>query len=127
MKLPEKKAPDPGLPVVREMTEQFYRGDLAKLHSRFSDQMKTILTVDKLVAMRAHVEKTYGKEVAVVGEDWQVKDKDRGFVRWARFDKYDGVIQVLWFLHRDDDQVTGFFVEPAQQQPAESKAAQPLR
>jgi hypothetical protein len=107
------KPPDPGFAIVRDLTKMFYEGDLVKLHSRFSKEMKKTVPVEHLTALRARVQKEYGKEVAVLGEDWQAKDKYRGFVRWSRFDKHEGVIEVQWILHRDDDEVAGFFIQPA--------------
>jgi hypothetical protein len=111
------RTPDPALPLVRELTGQFYRGELAKLHKRFSTEMKATLTLERLTELRAKVEKDYGKEVEVLGEDWQYRGNYRGFVRWARFDRYPGPIEVIWMLHKDDDQVAGLFVQPAQNQP----------
>ena len=37
----------------------------------------------------------------------------RSFVRWARFERYDGVIGIQWVL-RDDDSIAGFWVKPDQ-------------
>jgi len=115
---PAEKTPDPGLPIVRELTQQFYRGELAKLHKKFSAEMKTTMPIEKLEALRTHVEKEYGKETQVLGEDWQTRGNYRGFMRWARFDGYSGVVEVMWMLHKDDDQVAGLFVQPAQNQDA---------
>ena len=49
----------------------------------------------------------------VLGEESQQKGEYRGFVRWARFEKFDGVIEVLWIL-REDDSIAGFYVRPAE-------------
>jgi hypothetical protein len=103
---------DPRFERVRAYTEQFYRGDLDKLYERFSPEMRSTLPLDRLRALRAQVAERYGKEVAVLGEDSQVKGEYRGFVRWARFDRYDGVMEVQWIL-RNDDSVAGLFVRPA--------------
>ena len=85
---------DPGLKVVRAYTEQFYRGDLKKLHGKFTNEMKKTLSLDQLAALRKRVADEYGKESRVIGEDSKSTDDYRGFARWTRFDKYDGVIQV---------------------------------
>jgi hypothetical protein len=103
---------DPGFERVRAYTEQFYRGDLEKLYERFSPEMRATLPLERLRALRAQIAERYGKEVAVLGEDSQVKGEYRGFVRWARFDRYDGVMEVQWIL-RKDDSVAGLFVRPA--------------
>lgn len=108
----DDRTPDPGLKVVRELTNQFYRGDLVHLHDRFSAEMKKTLSVEQLAAMRAKMEQDYGKEVALIGEDWKIKDRYRGFVRWARFDKSTDPIEIQWILHLKDDEVAGFFMRP---------------
>lgn len=108
---------EPGFAKVLEYTALFYRGDLSALHAHFSDEMKKTLPLDKLVALRASVDKQYGKEVKVLAKDTKAQGKYRAFVRWARFDKYDGVIEVLFML-RDDDTIAGFFIRPAQPPPS---------
>ena len=54
----------------------------------------------------------FTEEVEVVAEDAAVRGEYRGFVRWARFDKHDGLIEVQWIL-RPDDTIAGLFVRPA--------------
>ena len=62
--------------------------------------------------LHAHVRKNFGKETSVIGEETQTKGDRRGFVRWARFDKTDEIIEIQWIL-RPDDAVAGFFIKPA--------------
>jgi GNAT superfamily N-acetyltransferase len=96
---------------VHEYTKYFYDGDLERLQGLFTDEMKQQLTLEQLVALRRRVESEYGNEIAVLGEETQTKGKYRGFVRWARFDKHPGPIEVQWIL-REDDSIAGFFVRP---------------
>ena len=100
--------------VVRGYTAQFYDGDLGALHDRFSPEFKESLTLELLTALRENVREAYGQERAVVGEEQQSKGEYRGFVRWAKFEKVDGVIEVLWIL-REDDSIAGFFIRPTEQ------------
>jgi hypothetical protein len=103
----------PGFEAVKLYTDQFYAGEFDKLHDKFSDEMKTTVSLDKLREIHAFVAERYGHEVQVLGEDQQTKDDYRGFVRWARFSDYDGVIEIQWILHPDDT-VAGFLIEPSQ-------------
>ena len=105
---------DPGIDVVRSYIDLFYRGELQELFNRFSEEMKQTLTLEQLTGLHRQVQKDYGEETEVVGEDFQVKGEFRGFVRWARFDKYDGVIELQWIL-RTDDSIAGFFIRPAKE------------
>ncbi len=115
---PLRPTDDPGLKAVRTFTEMFYRGDLAALYARFSDEMKKSFSREQLDAMRKRVQDSYGKEAKVLGEDSQTKGDFRRFVRWARFDRYEGVIEVEWIL-RKSGSIAGFFVRPAR--PSEKK------
>lgn len=110
---PEKTQPpeDPGMKVARALTEQFYRGELQKLHDRFSDEMKQTLSLEQLQQMHAAVTSKFGKEKEVIGESSAPQGPYKAFVRWGRFDKNDGVLEVQWIL-RPDDSVAGFFIKP---------------
>lgn len=101
---------------VHEYQARFERGELAELHALFSDEMKQTLPLEKLRALRAGVAERYGKEIKALGEDTQTRGKYRAFVRWARYDKYDGVIETIFML-RSDDTIAGLFVRPAQPAP----------
>ncbi len=108
-------ASDPGLDRVHEATLDFYAGDLTKLHDRFSPELAKSLTLEQLVALHRRVAEEYGKEIAVLGEDRQSKAEYRGYVRWAKFDKFSGPIEVQWIL-KPDDTIAGFFIRPAKAQ-----------
>jgi hypothetical protein len=101
----------PGLDVVRAYTEQFYAGELQELHAKFSEEMQQSFPLGQLKALHDQVRSQYGKEIEVIGEEGQTRGEYRGFARWARFDKYDGVIEVQWIL-REDDSIAGLFVQP---------------
>ena len=54
----------------------------------------------------------FGQEIGVIAEDSSTRGEFRGFVRWARFDETDEVIELQWIL-RANDEVAGFFIRPA--------------
>ena len=108
-------AETPGLDVVRAYTAQFYAGDLQELHGRFTEEMQQSFPLGQLKALHDQVRSQYGEEIEVIGEEAQTRGEYRGFARWARFDKYDGVIEVQWIL-REDDSIAGLFVQPARPQ-----------
>jgi hypothetical protein len=102
-----------GRDTAREYTRMFYAGELEPLFEKFSPEMRTeILPLEKLRALREQVRERYGEETQVLGEDSQTKGDLRGFARWARFSRHDGVIEIRWIL-RPDDTVAGFMVIPA--------------
>jgi len=107
--------------AVREYTQMFYDGRLDELFDRFTDEMRQVVPRRQLEMIRDHAVETYGKETRVIGEDTQTKDDTRGFVRWARFDKTEDVIELQWFL-KPDDRIAGFFIRPAKRQ---GETAQP--
>ncbi len=105
--------PDPAaITVVQRYTEMFYRGEIDLLHGKFSSEMQQVLSLAQLSALHEHVIATYGKETRVIAEDAQSNADYRGFVRWARFDKTEDVIEVKWIL-KPDDTIAGFFIQPA--------------
>jgi hypothetical protein len=104
----------PQFEVVRRYTTMFYEGELEALYGKFSDEMKEVLPLGRLEALRQRVRSQYGEETEVLGEDSQQQDEYHGFVRWARFSNHDGVIEIQWIL-RDGDTIAGFFIQPAKQ------------
>jgi hypothetical protein len=100
------------LTTAREYTEMFYKGQLDLLHAEFSDEMREVVPMEQLNAMFEHAVTTYGEEIRVIAEDMQTRDDLRGFVRWARFDKTEEVIEIQWILKRNDE-IAGFFIRPA--------------
>jgi len=100
------------LTTVREYTEMFYKGQLDLLHAEFSDEMREVVPMEQLNSMFEHAVTTYGEEIRVIAEDMQTRDDLRGFVRWARFDKTEEVIEIQWIL-KQNDEIAGFFIRPA--------------
>ncbi len=108
-----------GIEVANEYTRKFYASELKELYSKFSDEMKTVLPLERLATRQAEFSTQFGPESKVVHEESKMDGGYRAFVRWARFEKYDGVIGVQWIL-REDDTIAGFFIRPAQPTVAEA-------
>ncbi len=101
----------PGTDLVNLLTDQFYSGELEDIHQRFSKQMKQQVPLQQLRLMHEYMLANFGKEVEVVGTESKQDSEYRGFVRWAKFDKHDGLIKIQWYL-KPDDTVGGFQIEP---------------
>jgi hypothetical protein len=110
---PPGPASDPAdLATVRRYTEMFYRGELDSLFEKFSDEMKEVIPRERLAALHERAVTEFGSETRVIGEDSQTKGDYRAFVRWARFDGTEDVIEIQWIL-RPDDEIAGFYIRPA--------------
>ena len=107
---------EPGTELVRRYTQMFYSGKLEQLRERFSAEMKEEFPPGRLQVMRDEVRLNLGEEIELLGEDSQTRGDYRGFVRWARFSKHDGVIQIEWTL-RDDDAIAGLIIKEARPRP----------
>lgn len=105
----------PGSEVADRYTHLFYDGELAKLFAKFSDEMKTDVPLAQLEQNHAKFVAQFGNEATVVHRESKEEDGYRAFVRWSRFEKYDGVIGIQWIL-REDDSIAGFYVRSAQPQ-----------
>jgi hypothetical protein len=101
--------------TVRRYTAMFYRGELDLLFESFSEEMREVLPMEQLSALHEHAITNFGTETRVIAEDSQVKNDYRGFVRWARFDKTDAIIEIQWIL-RPNDEIAGFYIRPAQKE-----------
>jgi hypothetical protein len=101
--------------TVRRYTAMFYRGELEQLFENFSDEMREVVPREQLSAIHEHAVTNFGQETSVIAEDSAVKNDYRGFVRWARFDKTDAIIEIQWIL-RPNDEIAGFFIRPAQKE-----------
>ncbi len=104
--------PPEDLAVVREYTALFYDGELERLHARFTAEMREVVPLEQLQSVFDHAVENYGAQTRVIGEESQVKDDYRGFVRWAHFDKTEEVIEIQWIL-KANDEIAGFFIRPA--------------
>ncbi len=101
-----------GTDLVNLLTDQFYSGEFEDIHQRFSVEMKQQVSLDRLRLMHEYMVANFGKEVEVVDTEAKQDGEYRGFVRWAKFDKYDdGLIKIQWYL-KPDDTVGGFQIEP---------------
>jgi len=97
---------------VRLYTQLFYDGKLDELYDHFSAGMREVLPREDLEQLRRHTLETYGHETKLLGEEAAARGEFRAFVRWARFDKHDGIMEVQWRL-RPDDSIAGFLIRPA--------------
>ncbi len=109
-----RPAPDAAmLAKVHEYTERFYRGEIDSLYDEFSPGLKQELSLEQFSTVYEYVGENLGEEIQVVGEDAATNDEYRGFVRWARFEKTDEVIEIRWTLRRDDNSIAEFWIRPA--------------
>jgi hypothetical protein len=114
---PEPSVDADELAVVREYTQMLYRGELDLLHAKFSDEFSESFPLDKLSAVYEQIATNFGKETQVLREDSQRNEEYRAFVRFARFEKIEQVVEVQWILRAADDQIAGFFIRPARGTP----------
>jgi hypothetical protein len=103
------------LATVHRYTQMFYDGQLDLLHQEFSDEMRQVVPLEQLSSIHEYAITNYGMETRIISEDTQEKDGVRGFVRWARFDKTDEIIEIQWML-KANDEIAGFFIRPAKKQ-----------
>ena len=110
---PQPPAIDPvALATVRKYTEMFYEGQLDLLHAKFSEEMRQTVPMEQINLMFEHAVTTYGTETGLIAEEMQTRDDYRAFVRWARFDKTEEIIEIQWIL-KQNDEIAGFFIRPA--------------
>jgi hypothetical protein len=103
----------------RKLTERFYKDELQAVFDEFSDEMKSEVPLAKLTAIRDKVRSELGSETQLLREKVDMEGDYFECRRHARFDKFAGVIELIWYL-RQDDRVAGFFVRPVEPQ-AESQ------
>jgi hypothetical protein len=103
---------DAGVDVVHRYTEMFFSGQTEQLREKFSEEMKQQFPAGRLELMLGRVQDSLGEPVEIVGEDSQSRGEYRAYVRWARFSKHEGIVEIQWIL-RPDDKVAGFFVRDA--------------
>jgi hypothetical protein len=107
-------APDAALRAkVHEYTERFYRGEIDLLYDEFSPGLKEEFSLQQFSTLYEYVGEHFGNEIQIIGEDAATSDEYRGFVRWARFDKTEEIIEIRWTLRRDDDSIAEFWIKPA--------------
>ena len=109
-----RPAPDAAmLAKVHEYTERFYRGEIDLLYDEFSPGLKQELSLERFSTIYEYVGENFGVETQIIEEDAAANDEYRGFVRWARFDKTDEIIEIRWTLRRDDNSIVEFWIRPA--------------
>lgn len=94
--------------VARSYTQDFYRGELEKIHGQFSAEMKESVTLQKLTAIHQQLVTRFGKEAELLGEDLADQGDVIGYRRTARFEE-GTVLEVLWAV-RPDGEIAGFFI-----------------
>jgi hypothetical protein len=108
------------LAKAHEYTERFYRGELDLLHDAFSPGLKEEVSLEQLSTVYEYVRQNFGKQTEIISEDTAVNDEYRGFVRWARFEKTDRIIEIRWTLRRDDDTIAEFWIRPSEKRTGSS-------
>jgi len=98
----------------RKATQQFLKRDTLALWAQMTPDMQAaVKTADGLAQFRADLDKQFGEEQAVLGEDVTEQNGVRLYLRTARWSKPATPIQMLWaFL--PDKRIAGFYVRPAQ-------------
>ncbi len=101
-----------------EYTERFYRGEIDLLYDEFSPGLRQELSLEQFSTIHQYVGETFGTQLQIVREDVATSDEYRAFIRWARFDKTEQIIEIRWTLRRDDDSIAEFWIRPAQAETA---------
>ncbi len=101
------------LAKVHDYTARFYRGEIDLLYDEFSPGLKQELSLEQFSTLYEYVGENFGKQTQIIEEDAAATDEYRGFVRWARFDKTDDIIEIRWTLRRDDNSIVEFWIRPA--------------
>ena len=110
-------APDAAvLAKGHECTERFYRGEIDLLYDEFSPGLRQQLSLEQFSTIYEYVGENFGKQTEIIAEDAAASDEYRGFIRWARFDKTDKIIEIRWTLRRDDNSIAEFWIRPARKE-----------
>lgn len=96
----------------REYTTLFYDEQLETLHGFFTDDMKSSMTLAELTEIRKGLKAKLGAETELLGETTTAQDDYVVYTRRAKFEKFDGVIEVRWAL-RADHSIGALFVSEA--------------
>jgi len=96
----------------RSYTMYFYRGELGRVHANFTAKFKEAMSLAKLRDSRREVSLQLGVETELLGEEIVSKDEFKIYVRRARFEKFDGIVEVVVAM-REDHSIAGFAVRPA--------------
>lgn len=98
----------------RELTSQFYAGEISAVWSRMNQEMRNGLGSEaNLAAFRQRVEGQLGSETAVQDEKVTSMPPYQVYLRTVSFSKFDQPIQVQWALDAEGN-IAGFFIKPKQ-------------
>ena len=105
----------------RDLTQQFYDGDLAPILTDLTPQVTEAIGGESgLKALQEQFRNQLGSEVEVVDEQVSPADGQMLYRRVARYDRASQDIVVTWAFD-DDGRITGFLVQPrAPTEPAPS-------
>lgn len=96
----------------QQFTQQFYDKEIASVWAKMTAQMQAALGgEDALRQFRDQLDGNLGQEVQVVGERVDPVQGFRVYTRTSRFEKHDGLFNVVWTLD-SNDMIAGFFVQP---------------
>ncbi len=100
-----------GADLVQRYSDLLHAGELDALYEQFSPDLREEMSLDRLRQTYDDL-RVFGSEVEVVDIQARRKGAYRGFARSARYDRHDGIVQVMWTL-RDDDTIAGLIVRRA--------------
>lgn len=109
-------AAEPGSPLEmgRELTSQFYAGEMGPVWSRMNQEMRNGLGSEaNLAAFRKQVEGQLGSETEVQDEKVIASPPYQVYLRTVSFSKFDKPIEVQWALDAEGN-IAGFFIKPKQ-------------
>ena len=107
----------PELSSGRAYARQFYRGELPELHARFAESLKSRMDLAALSAMHRQLNQQLGLETRLLDERVVAIAGSPVYVRRARFERFDGEVEVLIQLDPDRS-VAGLMFRPAETPPA---------
>jgi murein DD-endopeptidase MepM/ murein hydrolase activator NlpD len=97
----------------RLLTRLFFSSQLDSLHATFNPQMSRFLDLRNLNIFRDQVEGQMGAESKLIEERVTPQDTLQIYTRLAHFQKYDGLVEVVWTLDTLG-RVAGFSVRSPQ-------------
>lgn len=98
----------------RELTSQFYAGEMGPVWSRMNQEMRKGLGSEaNLAAFRKQVEGQLGSETEVQDEKVIASPPYQVYLRTVSFSKFDKPIEVQWALDAEGN-IAGFFIKPKQ-------------
>lgn len=96
----------------RACCQRFYSGELQPLWDDFAPAMRDALgSLEALQGFRAQTSAQLGSETAIVSESAEGQAATRVYQRQARFEKFGGVIEVV-FGFDAEDRISTFYIKP---------------